>query len=757
MTVDQLNVIITAQTAGLRQEMSKLRAQFKGFQTQVQGVEKQVSTSTGRMSGAMKAMGKAALAALSVRAIVNFGKEAVALASDLQEVENVVTTSFGSMTEKVDAWAKTTVDKFGMSELSAKRTASTYMAMSKGLGLAGRQAADMAMEVAERTGDIASFYNMSQQEADTMLKSIWTGETESLKRIGVVMTQTNLDAYALANGFGKTTDAMTQAEQVMLRYQYVMSQTGLAAGDFEKTSGSWANQTRVLSERIKELMAVLGSGLIQVMTPLIQMLNTIVLRLTEAAKTAMAFLSALFGSNGAEEGIGSAAENAGAIAGNMEGASKAAKELKKTVAGFDELNVLSDSGVVSTGSLSVISDEDLARLESYQQSANEARTALTLPDSVKKGWETIRTFMENTFTTLKETAGEVKKVVWDSFLVPLGEWAGEKIIEAMETINEKLDEFGRWCEDHGITLEKLGDGLAVIAGALEKIIEHLGNSIFEEWKKFLEDMEEPLKEVTIGVNNLVTSFSDLITSIEELDETSKILEVVFYPFQQGIAVLRTALSGLLTFLAGIFSAAAARISGALTVIQGVVEMDSEKIMQGIGLMATGIVNEIISVINLVIDALNLALKNLAAPIRNIAKVIDAIPGVDVPDWVYDFEIPKVPKLKVPVLDPVYGPTQLPPPKLASGGLAYGPTLAMIGEGRDREAVLPLNNNVYAEIARGINAQTGNTAVVNLLEKLLRAVETIDPNVELTIDDRGIARMANRGNQRLGYKVANVYG
>lgn len=348
MTIDQLNVIISAQTAGLRQELTKVKSQFQGVQKQVQVVEKQMTASTGKISGSLKAMGKAALAAFSVRALVNFGREAVNLASDLQEVENVVVTSFGSMTDEVNAWAKTTVDKFGMSELSAKRTASTYMAMSKGMGLAGRQAANMAMAVAERSGDIASFFNTTQAQADTMLKSIWTGETESLKQIGVVMTQTNLDAYALANGFGKTTDAMTQAEQVMLRYRYVMDQTSLAAGDFAKTSSSWANQTRVLSERFKELLATLGSGLIQVLTPLVQMLNAIVQRLTEAAQAANQFLSALFGSGGAAENTSELVQSAGNLTGNLESATQAAKELKKATAGFDEMTILQSSGQAVT-------------------------------------------------------------------------------------------------------------------------------------------------------------------------------------------------------------------------------------------------------------------------------------------------------------------------------------------------------------------------------------------------------------------------
>ena len=148
------------------------------------------------------------------------------------------------------------------------------MAMNAGMGMVGQGAANMAMEVAGRTADIASFFNTSQEEADTMLKSIWTGETESLKQIGVVMTQTNLDAYALANGFGKTTQQMTQAEQVQLRYAYVMNQTRLAAGDFVKTQDSWANQTRILSEQWKQFLGIIGQGLIQVLTPALKFFET---------------------------------------------------------------------------------------------------------------------------------------------------------------------------------------------------------------------------------------------------------------------------------------------------------------------------------------------------------------------------------------------------------------------------------------------------------------------------------------------------
>ena len=200
--------------------------------------------------------------------LIDFGKEAIGLASDIQEVQNVVDTSFGEMAGQVEEFAQTSIDSFGMSELTAKQTAGRFMSMSTALGLAQEQAADMALTVTGLTGDMASFYNVSQDVASTALASIWTGETESLKQFGIVMTQTNLEAYALSQGISKTWNEMTQAEQVQLRYNYVMEQTALAQGDFEKTQDSWANQQRILKESTDALAASIGQGLMESLTPL---------------------------------------------------------------------------------------------------------------------------------------------------------------------------------------------------------------------------------------------------------------------------------------------------------------------------------------------------------------------------------------------------------------------------------------------------------------------------------------------------------
>ena len=213
--------------------------------------------------------------------LIDFGQKAIGLASDIQEVQNVVDTSFGEMAGQVEEFAQTSIDSFGMSELTAKQTAGRFMSMSTALGLAQEQAADMALTVTGLTGDMASFYNVSQDVASTALASIWTGETESLKQFGIVMTQTNLEAYALSQGINKTWNEMTQAEQVQLRYNYVMEQTALAQGDFEKTQDSWANQQRILKESTDALAASIGEGLMESITPLQGIIVDIVKSLME--------------------------------------------------------------------------------------------------------------------------------------------------------------------------------------------------------------------------------------------------------------------------------------------------------------------------------------------------------------------------------------------------------------------------------------------------------------------------------------------
>ena len=298
---------------------------------------------------------KKTIAGLAIGALfTKIAGEAISMASSLTEVQNVVDTAFGSMSWKVERFAKNAITQFGMSELSAKKTASTYMAMARGMGLTDDVASDMSITLAGLTGDVASFYNISQELADVKLKSIFTGETETLKDLGIVMTQTNLKQFALSQGITKNISDMTQAELTTLRYNYVLKQLSMAQGDFAKTSGSWANQLRILQEQFKHLLGIIGNGFIAVLTPVIRVINTVLSKVIELANVISGVFGKLFGYSNKKSGLSDVSKDASnaskAIGGVSDGlsnagstAKKASKEIKGALAGFDDLNILSDN------------------------------------------------------------------------------------------------------------------------------------------------------------------------------------------------------------------------------------------------------------------------------------------------------------------------------------------------------------------------------------------------------------------------------
>lgn len=293
--------------------------------------------------------------ALIIRQLGLLSKQAINMASDLEEVQNVVDVSFGSMADQVEAFANTAVRSYGMSALTAKQMASTFMAMSNGMGIAQEAGKNMSLQLTALAGDMASFYNVEQNIAQTALNSVFTGETESLKKFGIVLTETNLQAFALSQGITKSYQSMSQAEKVALRYNYVLNATKNAQGDFARTSGSWANQIRLLKEQWTQFLGILGKGLIQILTPMVKALNQMLASLISIGNA----ITKVFGgktTNNMSTTIKDSAGSAGDLDAGLGDANESAKKLSRTIAGFDELNVLnpkeesnsSDSG--NTGS-----------------------------------------------------------------------------------------------------------------------------------------------------------------------------------------------------------------------------------------------------------------------------------------------------------------------------------------------------------------------------------------------------------------------
>lgn len=297
---------------------------------------------------------KTAIGFKAIRGLANLGKSAIGFGSAITEIENVVDVSFGSMADEAYKFASTAKEQFGLSELAAKQYSGTMMAMMKSSGVAQDAASKMSISLAGLAGDIASFYNIDTDTAFQKIRSGISGEIEPLRQLGINLSVANMEAYALSRGITTSYNAMSQAEKVALRYNYLMSVTGDVQGDFARTSGTWANQVRLLTLNFQSLSAVIGQGLIAGILPAIQALNALMSKLMQAANVFRNFMYVLMGKKlkGSQSGVSDIVSNLGGIetagddaSSGLDDATSSAKKLKKalSVLPFDQLNQLTDN------------------------------------------------------------------------------------------------------------------------------------------------------------------------------------------------------------------------------------------------------------------------------------------------------------------------------------------------------------------------------------------------------------------------------
>lgn len=480
-----------------------------------------------QMSGVMglaKKAGVAMAAAFGVKKLVDFGKQCLELGSDLQEVQNVVDVTFPSMTAQVDKFAKSAAANFGLSETMAKRFTGTFGSMAKAFGFSEQAAYDMGSTLTGLAGDIASFYNISQDEAYTKLKSVFTGETESLKDLGVVMTQTALDSYALANGFGKTTQAMSEAEKVALRYQFVQSQLSAASGDFARTSDSWANQVRILKLQLDSLKATIGQGLINLFTPIIKVVNTLIGKLATLANAFKAFTELITGkkNGGSSAGsqiaeMGTAAANAGtgmesasAAADNMassnngvaKSAKKAAKEMRALM-GFDQINRLDDSS------------EDSGSDSSGPSGGGNAGTSGSAVDfgSLSQG-ETVIDKFDKSVSALIQRCKELADIFKKGFQIGFGDSENKiaSIQKSLENIRKTLNEIftdPKLIKTANQCADKIAEALGKIVGATARIGLTAADNLIGGFEKYLKKSKTYIQKRIISLFDVSGEIAEL--------------------------------------------------------------------------------------------------------------------------------------------------------------------------------------------------------------------------------------------------------
>lgn len=577
-------------STGLKKGLNNLKPQFTEMGNTGTKAMNQISNS---MSGATKSIGslKSSLKGIigtlglvfSLKALINFGQQAVDVASDLTEVDNVVQKAFGNMRGEMDALADSSIKNLGISRLEAYQTGSTFMAMGKSMLTSSQDAKDMALNLTKLSANMASFFNTSNKYAAIALKSIYTGETETLKQYGVVMTEVNLKQFALAQGISKSYDEMSQSERVMLRYQYVMQQLGYIGDDFIDTQDSWANQTRVLKEQWKEFLGVLGTGIITVLTPLVKALNMIMGRMIAIAKSIGSVLSSVFGIqvqsanqvSGAISDTASAFDDATTAVGDYDTATKkASKTASKSLASFDKLNNTmtsqSDSGAgaggagggsglttpdISSGTDSAI-DQTNSKINTILD--NVKKRLLELVDLVKKGFKNgLGTDFDASIKRTQKHLASIGKQLQDIFTNPnvinaannwannvayaLGQLAGS-MVSIGQTIVENLiggvDSF--LSKDSGYITDRIV-GLFDISSKVAQITGNLSTAIAEIFTVFRSDTAKNITGDFMGINaDLALGFMELTGRL-----SSDLYNLIAQPIIDNKDKIQQAVMGLL--------------------------------------------------------------------------------------------------------------------------------------------------------------------------------------------------------------------
>lgn len=253
---------------------------FKKGLEEMQNQIKKTAPSLGEISKSMKDVGTtvtkvgAGMSATITAPLVLLGKEMVESASNMEENLNKVDVAFGNSSESVKKWADNSTKAFGLSKNQALEATALYGDMATSMGLTQEEASNMATTLAGLSGDLASFKNIDIEQAMTALNGVFTGETESLKMLGVVMTETNLEEFA--DKAGLVYKEMSQAEKVQLRYNYVLEKTKNAQGDYERTAEGTANSLRTMQSSTENLTASLGQHLLPVITPIVQRITEII-------------------------------------------------------------------------------------------------------------------------------------------------------------------------------------------------------------------------------------------------------------------------------------------------------------------------------------------------------------------------------------------------------------------------------------------------------------------------------------------------
>lgn len=775
MTVDELQVLITANTKELRNEISKANKSIDSLQDMA------TKTQT-KMTSAFKKI-RSAVVALGIGKII---KDSIQTGMDAVESDSLFETSLGNMSDSVREWSDEVSDALGLNAVNMRKNTGVIFNMTTSMGVAEENALKLSKGISLLAEDMASFYNLDSTEAFTKLRAGLTGETEPLKALGILVDENTVKQVAYSSGIAKTGDELTQQQKVLARYVAILKQTGNAQGDLARTLDSPANQMRLLKNQIQQA----GLALSNFFLPVIQTVLPYITAFAKVITSALNSLAKFMGlkSTSASDETSKISSNIGGLGSDLDSANKKAKTLKNTLAGFDEMNVLQDntstSSSAGSGTVSGGIDFDLSEYDAHldwissrtdeiaEKIKNAFLKAGTIINSIWKS-EPVQAFVgtvssagqfvfdyismmgTNLWINLQTTWGNIQSDVgmslenmsllwtnfWTELQIGIETW-GQPIIDGISSVfnsiwQDAIDPAvqtitSAWSEFTGILLnlwnkhgQPLIDNIGNFATKTIELFQSIWDNVLEPIvTPFLETLswlwDEHLSKIVektgnfIGklVNGALEIYNGFIHPI-----VSWILEFLSPIWSFLSQVVIGNLGSILAFVSDIAGSIIGIFGGLIDFISGIFTLNWKKSWQGIQDIFKNIFDGLVGIfkfpINLIIDGIN--------------GFISGLNKVKVPDWVplvggKGIDIPKI-------------------PKLARGGIVDKPTTALIGEA-GKEAIMPLENNTewIDDLASRITEKTGNNdtpmrLIVNIgdetiIDKVIKGIK--DKN----FDDNG---------------------
>ena len=543
MTVDELQVLITANTNELRKEINKAN------QT-ISGLKKSADKGATGVSTAFKKL-KTGIVALGIGKVI---KDSIQSGMDAIESDSLFETVFDKNADAVKSWSQEMAGALGLSEFAMRKNAGVVFNMTSSMGVAEENALKMSKGITLLTEDMASFYNLDSAEAFNKLRAGITGETEPLKALGILVDENTVKQTAYSAGIAENGAELTQQQKVLARYVAILNQTKNAQGDLAKTLDSPSNQLRVLKQQVQNLGIAFSNFLMPVIKAVLPYITAFTKIVTQAI-TNLATFFGLTGNDDLSKETEKANKNVGGMSDGLDDANKKAKKLKQSLAGFDEMNVLSDNSSDSAdtsgggGSTSTVGlDFDLSEYDAHLEllSGKTKEVTETLESIFADlGKDIDFTNLLNSFDRLKKAVEPITSKIWDGLkwgyekiLKPVATWTINDFVPAflngisgaLELLNPFLESFmklGGWLWDSllspiaewtgGVivdTLNGVGDALGIIgewASANQGVIDAMVTSFaifFGLWK-----LTELLAFIQMS-GGLVGAFNAIKTAIE---------------------------------------------------------------------------------------------------------------------------------------------------------------------------------------------------------------------------------------------------